>query len=478
MKQESSQKIVRRLFGFSIGPIISAAIGFVWVPVVTRIVSPEEFGKAAMYTTAVSLITMILYLGLDRAFIREYHLENDKNNLMLNAILFPMLLAVIIGMTSQIYHERISIILFGSKETFIIKILCLHLIVNILNRFYEISIRMSEKAFQFSSLIVFKRISTFIISLASILIWQRSFRGLILGNCIGLTIYSIIVSIAYKPIKIKNLKVKIKKTTQMLKYGMPLLLSGVLVWFLNSMDKIALRKWADFTQIGLYSGAFKIVSIIIIIQQAFTTFWTPTAYRWFETNENKEMFEKVQENIFVFMFLVFSTFIVFRKIFVLILSKEFYEVYRIIPFLILIPVVNICKETTCLGINFSRKTNYHVIIFGSCAVLNLIGNSILVPKYGVMGASVSTGLSYFIMFWLETFVSRKLWFKYNLKTIFITTCAMIVLSFSTLYVKMNIYIEIIFIVVIIIINIKTIKKMFLFVKNNYKEIISPKKLAK
>ena len=38
------------------------------------------------------------------------------------------------------------------------------------------------------------------------------------------------------------------------------------------MDKVALRTWGTFEDIGMYSAASKIVRVAIVIQSAFTTF--------------------------------------------------------------------------------------------------------------------------------------------------------------------------------------------------------------
>jgi O-antigen/teichoic acid export membrane protein len=40
------------------------------------------------------------------------------------------------------------------------------------------------------------------------------------------------------------------------KFGAPLIPVTLLVWIMNSMDKVALRIWSDFDQIGLYAGRF------------------------------------------------------------------------------------------------------------------------------------------------------------------------------------------------------------------------------
>lgn len=67
------------------------------------------------------------------------------------------------------------------------------------------------------------------------------------------------------------------------------------MWLFNGMDKIALRYWSSFDEIGLYAAAFKVVSVLLIFNGAFCAFWAPTAFRWYEEKVPVEKFDKVGE---------------------------------------------------------------------------------------------------------------------------------------------------------------------------------------
>ena len=79
----------------------------------------------------------------------------------------------------------------------------------------------------------------------------------------------------------------------------------------------------------------------------------------------------------------------------------------LVPFLIFYPILYTISETTALGIAFSRKTILTLIITVTCAIMNGIGNAILVPLYGALGAAVSTAIAYLAFFWLRYFSAGK-----------------------------------------------------------------------
>ena len=206
---------------------------------------------------------------------------------------------------------------------------------------------------------------------------------------------------------------KIQK--ELLSFSLPLVPATLLGWVLNSFDKVGLRTWSDFSQLGLYSAAFKIVALLNIFQTIFTTTWTPVSYKWYEDGVAKEKFEKVSTIVLAGMVILFSFVIVFRDIIMLFLGAEYRNTAKIFVFLLFVPVLYTVSETTCLGIEFSKKTIYNLWLTIISVIINLLGNYLLIPKFGAEGAAITTCISYIVWFWLRTLFSRKLWLKFRLE---------------------------------------------------------------
>ncbi|HIP92466.1 MAG TPA: hypothetical protein EYH25_03315, partial [Thermotoga sp.] len=106
-----------------------------------------------------------------------------------------------------------------------------------------------------------------------------------------------------------------------------------------------------------------------------------------------------------------------------------------------------------------RRTEFHTIITGLTALLNFVGNVILVPRYGAIGASIATGVSYVFMFMLRTFISYKLFpvdypFLTIFLNIFLVTLSSFVSLIPSLYVSMILQVGIFLFLVLV--NIKSI----------------------
>lgn len=78
----------------------------------------------------------------------------------------------------------------------------------------------------------------------------------------------------------------------------------------------------------------------------------------------------------------------------------------------LYPIMYTMSETTTLGIAFSRRTGYNVLISMLSGTVNIGLNFWLIPIFGGKGAAMATGISYIIFFWARTMISRRLWWKF------------------------------------------------------------------
>jgi O-antigen/teichoic acid export membrane protein len=471
---ENSRQFLKRLAGFSIGPIGAALLGFINVPVQTWLVDPNQLGKAAMYTMAFSLTSLFLNLGIDQAYVREYNVEKDKKNLLWNTFLIPFIFSIIIMIVYLCFYEPISILLFDSVEKYIIQILAFVLPFAIIFRFNTLIIRMKEKAKLFSFVQIFQRLMTLGFTVIILLFFNRNFKGIIQAQFFSMLSIAILTTIINLKDWIYKFRLDRKLLKKVILFGLPIIPASIMAWVLNSMDKIALRTWADFEAIGLYSAAFKIVSIIIIIQQAFSMFWVPTHYRWYENNVPLKKYEMVSNKLNSILTLVFAFIVLFKDQIILILSPDYKNAAIIVPFLMFYPIMYTLSYTTSMGMNFTRKTYYNIVVTGIAGGLNVLGNFLLVPELGALGASISTGVSYIAYLFIGSFISRMLWEKLDIKRHFISIFLMVVMaSLSVMY--NNFYIDLSMFLVIFIYHfkeflwgMKLFKQLIIEIKNKKK----------
>lgn len=424
--------LLKKFISFSIGGYIALIIGFFTTPIVTRILSPEQYGISSMVTLAINMTLLICGLGLDQGFVRHFYEENEnsRGKLLYNSLKYPIILVTLASLLIFIFRNRISIFLFGEININMIIVFIIGIYMTLLNKFSILVIRMNQKAKLFSLLQILTQTLNFIFIILFFKIYGNNYKTLVLGTIVSLTIITLIsILLENKFWKFKGKNPKIT-TKQLLDFSLPLTITMALSWVFSSADKLAIKYFSTLTDLGLYAAAFKIVALLNIIQSGFTTFWTPVAYEKYEKNkEEKLFFENIHEYISFLMFLVAVILLMGKDILILILGPKYKEASDIMPMLILMPVMYTISETTVMGINFLKKTKYHLYISIMVASLNIVGNILLVPKYGAKGAAISTGIAYILFFTLRTYFSLKyIKYKFNLKRLY--TIILLITSFS------------------------------------------------
>lgn len=462
LQQEKKQlSLIRQLRDFGIGPIIGMMISMLTVPVTTRLLSPEEYGKSSLFTLFQSLFLIIGLLGIDQGYVRFYNDKKiEKDKLLQNSLFLPFCFSVFLILVCILFFKPISVFLFGSLEIGLMISFCFFIPILLLNRFFLLQIRMDLRGKLYSLLNVVSQIINFLILLLFLIFYQKSFRSIVYATIVGMIVNTAVIFVFIDKSFIKS-KISVSKELQkqLLKFSLPLVPATLLSWLLNSFDKIGLRTWSNFEELGLYAAAFKIVALLNVFQNIFSTTWVPIAYRWNEENVPKEKFEQVSTIVLSIMTCLFAFVVVFRDFIMLFLGNEYRNTSSIFVFLLFTPVMYTVSETTCLGINFSKKTMYNLYVSTVAVVFSLLGNFILIPKYGAMGASISNCMSYLVFFWGRTLFSRSRWFKFGLAKYIINQVLLVCFAINMLLWE-NKTIEIIILLVIILYNVTINRKLF------------------
>lgn len=433
-------RLVKKFIEFSIGNGIVLLLGFISSPIITRIISPEEYGKASMFTTFTSLIVLIATMGMDQAYIRYFNDEEEGNRggLLGKSIGITFILNLIIGVVILLCYKQTSIFIIDEQSFFLIILVLIHNIFSTVGNFSLIHVRMKQRGKAYSLITVINKLSYLIFIGLFYFVFKDHYLTIVIATILS-NIVRMLWSIYIEKYDWKNVKrVNEVKTSsrELIYYGIPFIFSMAITWLFQSIDKVSLRIYSTYTEIGLYSGAMTIIGLLNNCQAAFTTFWTPVAYEKYSNNpEDTKFFTNANQIVSVAMIIISIWIIAAKDLIVKLLGSEYEGVEFIFPFLVMMPIMYTISETTVLGINFMKKTKYHIYIATFSALSNIIGNLLLVPKYGATGAAISTGLAYVVFFITRTYYSRKFYnVKFYMTRFWISIALVYILAaYSSLY---------------------------------------------
>lgn len=428
--------LIKKFLSFSIGGYVNALIGLLTVPIVTRMLSPEQYGIASLISIIVEMLVVFCSLALDQSFVRFFYEveEEERGKLLQDCLYYPVFITIFSSLIIFIFRNQISMFILGKKEKVIWIIIVFSIVALIIKSFAFLVVRMQQKGGLYSFFYILIKVVEFSFILLFFKIYGNDYKVIVLAILFSTLITSLLMIVVERKIWKLGGKRKIEKK-ELLNFSAPLVLTLALTWVFGSSDKITIKIFSNLKELGLYSGAFRIVSVISVIQTGFTSFWTPFIYERYSKNPDDLVFyKKANDYLSLIFFLIGFSILATRNIIIILLGEKYYDSLFIVPMLIFVPIMYLISETTMMGIGFKKKSKYFLYISIIVAIFNIIGNILLVPKYGAKGAAISTGISYIIFFSLRTYFSIKLInFGFNLKRIYMVTilllCYALYLSF-------------------------------------------------
>ena len=425
----------KKVLQFSIGPIGSALLALITLPIVAWYFPIEAVGRLAMLQVAISFSILLFTLGLDQAYVREYH-EVDCKSALLRTVLMPGFVVLSVFLVLFLFLPwSLSGLLFGIESFLLTLVLICSIFFAFFSRFLSLILRMQERGLAFSiSQILPKFMFLVILGLYIWLSVDAIFENLILANLFSLFVVLAILlwNSRLDLILAAKAKYDIKNLKMMIKYAAPLVGGGLAFWGLISMDRFFLRAYSNFEEVGIYSIAVSFAGAALVFQSIFTTIWVPVIYKW-ASEENGVDPKKIQNVVDYLMFaiiVVWSFAGMFSWLINYVLPPEYNQVQYIFLATMAYPLLYTLSEATGVGIGIKRKTMYSLLAAILALVVNAIGNWILIPDLGASGAAIASALAFSIFFIVRTEVSSKIWVPVFRKKIYLFLLFFVVISIA------------------------------------------------
>lgn len=166
------------------------------------------------------------------------------------------------------------------------------------------------------------------------------------------------------------------------------------------------------TEVGYFTTASKIFSIILALFTAFTGVMLPRMSSLLADNEEERFLSLINKSVdalFIFVFPTIIMFVVFSPEFIYLIGGKGYE-GAILPLRIIMPLIFIVGYEQILIIQALMPLKKDkAIFFNSCvgASVGLLFNFLLIPFLGCVGASIAYGICEMSVFFCALFFLRK-----------------------------------------------------------------------
>ena len=280
-------------------------------------------------------------------------------------------------------------------------------------------------------------ILTTALSIVLLLNWNDKWGELYYGRVFGMAVPQIMVAVVLWVYIFKAKPVFYKKEcwTYGIAFGLPMIFHTLSQQILTQSDKIMMDKEGTLgTEIGIYSFFYCFTSILLILRAALNNAWEPFYYEELDQKDYKKLNKKIYNFCQIFAALCCGFLILSREVVKLIVNDEFWIGMPILPvFVVMFYTIFIYQFYAFFEVYNAQPK---IIAFGTCitALVNIMLNALLIPRYGMYGAAFASLSSYTILA-IAHFTIVHLWKlqKYPLTSKPLFGGLVIVLLFCGLY---------------------------------------------
>ena len=406
---------------YAVGTVASQLVGFIMIPVYTRVLTPADYGIIETIVRLVDIIGLLLSLGLAEALLRHYYLAktDDERNRLIGTVFNLNLLVVAAGvLVFWPLSPWLTRLAFGhDRYTHYVAVSLIGMMIGSLIELPLTLWRAEGKPWRFTAISLLK-LFTHLSANIVLVVWLRwGVWGVVISGLLNAVVWSVVLGVM---VRLKH-GIYFDKgwLASVLRYGVPLVPAGLSQFVLHYSDRFFLVRYVSESELGLYSLAYRFGMLVSVFHGIVALAWSPWAYRVGDNEEGGVLHLARATSLILVVFACLSAFIALLSApaIRLMSAPGFWKAADYVPVLALAYWFFMAQGPLGTGARLARRTDLLAAANGLAAAVCLLLSWWLIPLYGVWGAVVMTALSMLTLMGGCYYVSQKVFtVHYDLPT--------------------------------------------------------------
>jgi len=406
------KKIFKNAFIYTLAEVINKAVPFLLLPILTRYLTPSDFGVLATFTTFLSVLTVFVGLNMASAIsISFFKMSKDRLKIYIANTLFIILVSTIFFLLimllgGQFLAEKIEVPFYW---------LIVSVFLALAQSITAINLALwhaNQQPVPYGTYQILLTLMNLVISIVLIIGFGMGLEGRFIG-LVASTLFFLLTSliIFYKS---GYLTFSLNKNDlgDAIKFGVPLIPHTLSSWVLTGIDRLYITMLVGLSATGLYSVGYQFGMIIGIIASAFNQAYGPYVFKKLN-NINLQEKEKIVKFTYIYYVVVLLAAGVFSfvlpYIMVNFLGNKFSEASQFVTWISFGYAFQGMYFMVVIYIFYMKKTHLLAMVTFSVSMTHAVISYALIKFNGVIGAAQATTISYFILFVVVWVLSIKIY---------------------------------------------------------------------
>jgi O-antigen/teichoic acid export membrane protein len=389
--------LFRNLVIYGLGDVGNNIVGFLLLPLYVHFLTISDYGALGLLLTVETVTKLAFRWGVDGSFMRLYYdCETDRDRQRLASTIF-WFLAVVDG---ALLVVALALLPFYATRIFGVSGYELPLALLLVNT-YVIGfnflpfhvMRIQGQTRRFAALTTTKTTVTMVARIILIVGFRQGVLGFVIADLVTTALLMAALTPWYRPLLRPMFSRAVLRDA--LEYGLPRVPHGIANQLMVVGDRWILRLFSGLASVGLYTVGASFGMALKLFLSAFEYAWQPFYFETMKRPDAKRTFRLVTTyGIAVLVLLEAGLAAIAQDIVRLMTKPDMYGAAAFIPWIGLGVVFQGVYLLTSIGLNITKSTKLYPVATAIAATVSLIGNLLLVPSFGAIGAAWSNAIAF------------------------------------------------------------------------------------
>jgi O-antigen/teichoic acid export membrane protein len=423
---------------YGLGNIVPRMLNYAVLTVYyTRRFPPEEYGVITELYAYVAIFLVVLTYGMETGLFRFSSNGNDKQTAFTSILTLVTSTSLIFALLIWLLNRQISGMVGYAGNPEYIVYLGFTLSFDAIGSILFAKLRIENKVKRFALLKIINVVTTvfFVFLFLEIIplvdriaeshFYQEYMKHIEVGYVFIANLLSSFILLLLLVRDLKGIRFSFNSVLlkDILRYSLPLLISGLAGIFNETIDRILLRRLLPegsnaLYELGIYGANYRIAVLMTIFVQMFRYAAEPFFFNLYGKHNSTRVYANILKYFTIFLMIIFLMVGLGIDFFKLFIDKDYYEGLGIVPVVLLANVMVGLLFNVNMWYKLSGNTMYGVYITGIGAIITVLLNILFIPLYGYFACAWIHLITNVVMLILTYYYGQRVYrIDYDVKRI-------------------------------------------------------------
>lgn len=376
-------------------------IGFILIPIYTRVIDPVGYGMLEVLNAFSGVVFAVLTLGLVSAINKVYHRDCPDVRTR-QAVLGT---ALVLVLPSLLGGAALVVLLAGPLSRLLVHsdaaaalmpLVATNAVLSGVGSLAFAALRAQERALAFGVLTLAQFVTGLTVTIVLVVAYGWGIGGILWG---GIAAQVVSVPLALTSAQRRHWGFDARLVRPLLAFGVLIVPSTLGGWVIDQSDRYLLGWFRSLDEVGVYGVGYRFGSVVdLLVVWPFQMAWPAFSFAISREPGHRVTYARA----LTYLACALSAAVLIVAVFArhglgIVIGARYAEAADVLPLIGLAYALNGVHYCVAPGLHLSGRTRYLPGLVLAAALLNLAGNVLLIPPFGMVGAALATVLAFLVL---------------------------------------------------------------------------------